>query len=61
VKRYAQLGDTARAAVEAFRAEVESGAFPTAEHSYAMADEEWRAFLESIGEELPQTPTVTPR
>ena len=61
VKRYAQLGDTARAAVEAFRAEVESGAFPTAEHSYTMADEEWRAFLESIGEELPQTPTVTPR
>ena len=61
VKRYAQLGDTARAAVEAFRADVESGAFPTAEHSYTMAEEEWRAFLESIGEELPQTPSVTPR
>ena len=61
VKRYAELGNAAREAVEAFRAEVESGAFPAAEHSYAMEDEEWRAFLESVGEELPQTPTVSPR
>jgi 3-methyl-2-oxobutanoate hydroxymethyltransferase len=54
VKRYAELGDAARGALEAFRAEVESGAFPAAEHSYTMKDEEWRAFLESVGEQLPQ-------
>jgi len=61
VKRYAQLGENARAAIEAFRAEVETGAFPTAEHSYTIDEQEWRAFLESIGEQLPQTPAGTRR
>jgi 3-methyl-2-oxobutanoate hydroxymethyltransferase len=59
VKRYADLGDTVRAALEAFRADVETGAFPTAEHSYTIDDEEWRAFLESIGEQLPRTPAAS--
>jgi 3-methyl-2-oxobutanoate hydroxymethyltransferase len=54
VKRYAELGGAARAAVEAYRADVESGAFPAAEHTYKMDDEEWRSFLESVGEQLPQ-------
>ena len=59
VKRYAELGQAARAALEAFRADVESGAFPTAGHSYTIDDEEWRAFLESIGEQLPRTPAAS--
>jgi len=61
VKRYAELGLAARQALEAFRAEVQSGAFPGPEHAYAIDDEEWRAFLESIGEQLPQSPAPTRR
>ena len=61
VKRYAELGEAARAALEAFRADVQSGAFPGAEHSYAIDEEEWRAFLESIGEQLPQPSAPTRR
>jgi 3-methyl-2-oxobutanoate hydroxymethyltransferase len=61
VKRYAELGDAARSALEAFRADIQSGAFPAAEHSYAMDDEEWRAFLESIGEQLPEASPTTRR
>jgi len=61
VKRYAELGEAARAALEAFRADVQSGAFPGPEHSYAIDDEEWRAFLESIGEQLPQPSAPTRR
>ena len=59
VKRYAELGQAARAALEGFRADVESGAFPAAGHSYTIDDEEWRAFLESIGEQLPRTPAAS--
>ncbi len=61
VKRYAELGQAARAALTAFRAEVESGAFPEAQHSYSIDDDEWRAFLESIGEQLPQPQAPTRR
>ena len=61
VKRYAELGDAARSALEAFRADIQSGAFPAAEHSYTMDDEEWRAFLESIGEQLPEASPTTRR
>ena len=61
VKRYAELGEAARQALEAFRADVQSRAFPAAEHSYSIDDEEWRAFLESIGEQLPQAPAPTRR
>jgi 3-methyl-2-oxobutanoate hydroxymethyltransferase len=59
VKRYAELGDTARAALLAFRADVEAGAFPAAAHSYTIDGDEWRAFLESIGEQLPRTPAAS--
>jgi 3-methyl-2-oxobutanoate hydroxymethyltransferase len=61
VKRYAELGLAARQALEAFRADVQSGAFPGPEHVYAIDDEEWRAFLESIGEQLPRSPAPTRR
>jgi 3-methyl-2-oxobutanoate hydroxymethyltransferase len=61
VKRYAELGEAARQALAAFRADVQAGAFPGAEHSYSIDDEEWRAFLESIGEQLPRAPAPTTR
>ena len=61
VKRYAELGQTTRAAIEAFRADVAKGAFPAAEHSYTIDDNEWEAFLESIGEKLPRTPAGSRR
>jgi 3-methyl-2-oxobutanoate hydroxymethyltransferase len=60
VKRYAELGDATRAALEAFRADIQSRAFPAAEHSYPMDDEDGRAFLESIGEQRPAA-SPTPR
>jgi 3-methyl-2-oxobutanoate hydroxymethyltransferase len=37
-KRYAVLGETIREAVRSYIDEVESAAFPTAEHSFAMED-----------------------
>ena len=45
VKRYADLGTAMREAVAAFRADVETRAFPAPEQSYAIPDEEWRTFL----------------
>lgn len=37
VKRYAELGDAISKATEAYVADVQSGAFPTAAHSFGMA------------------------
>lgn len=47
-KRYADLGDTMRLAFEAYRTDVESRAFPSREHTYAMPEAEWDAFVESM-------------
>jgi len=44
-KRYADIGDDIRSALERFGAEVRSGAFPAEEHTYAMPEEELDAFL----------------
>jgi 3-methyl-2-oxobutanoate hydroxymethyltransferase len=44
VKRYAELGQAMRAAIERYAAEVRSGAFPGPEHAYAMPQEELRLF-----------------
>jgi 3-methyl-2-oxobutanoate hydroxymethyltransferase len=40
VKRYANLADTAREALQAFKADVESGAFPGPEHTFHLKEEE---------------------
>lgn len=40
VKRYANLAQTARDALAAFKADVESGAFPGPEHTFHLKDEE---------------------
>jgi 3-methyl-2-oxobutanoate hydroxymethyltransferase len=50
VKQYADLhGEIARA-LNAYRADVESGLFPASEHTVEMPDEEWEALLEAIGD-----------
>ena len=48
-KRYADLAQAEGAAIEAYRDEVIGGRFPTREHSYAIPEEEWNAFLVSLG------------
>ena len=53
-KRYAELGEAIRAALERFAGEVRSGAFPAEEHTYEMPAEELEAFLSS-----PTTPART--
>jgi 3-methyl-2-oxobutanoate hydroxymethyltransferase len=41
VKQYAHMHDVIAQALTDFKEEVESGAFPTAEHSFTMSDDEW--------------------
>jgi 3-methyl-2-oxobutanoate hydroxymethyltransferase len=54
VKRYADLGGDLRRALGAYRADVLARTFPAAEHSYAMADEEWAAFRGAADEGWPR-------
>ena len=44
VKRYAEVGDTIREALERFAADVRAGAFPEEEHTYSIPGEELAAF-----------------
>ncbi|MGH2488855.1 MAG: 3-methyl-2-oxobutanoate hydroxymethyltransferase, partial [Candidatus Limnocylindria bacterium] len=44
VKRYAQLAEDIRQALTAYAADVRRGAFPAAEHSYGIPDEELALF-----------------
>jgi 3-methyl-2-oxobutanoate hydroxymethyltransferase len=48
VKRYAELRQPMLAAFRTFRDEVESRAFPTADHSFNISDEEWRLFEQGL-------------
>jgi 3-methyl-2-oxobutanoate hydroxymethyltransferase len=48
-RRYASLADEMVRAAEAFRRDVESGAFPGPGQSFSIADEEWGAFLATLG------------
>jgi len=52
VKRYAEVGDDITRAIEAYAADVRAGRFPEDQHTYAMPEEELKAFVES--------PTVRP-
>jgi 3-methyl-2-oxobutanoate hydroxymethyltransferase len=52
VKRYADLAGEIQRALEAYAAEVRSGAFPEEQHTYAMPDEELAVFLKgAVGAE----------
>jgi 3-methyl-2-oxobutanoate hydroxymethyltransferase len=44
VKRYAELGEAVKDALERYTADVRSGAFPSDEHTYSIPDEELAAF-----------------
>ncbi len=46
-RRYADLGGALRAAVAAFKTDVEARAFPGPEHVFSMDEEEWKSFLDS--------------
>lgn len=48
VKKYAQLHKDIAQALAAYKAEVESRAFPAAEHSFAISDDEWQRFMEEL-------------
>ncbi len=44
VKRYANMAEEARAAIGAYVSDVRERRFPAAEHTYPIADDEWRRF-----------------
>jgi 3-methyl-2-oxobutanoate hydroxymethyltransferase len=44
VKRYAEVGDTIKHALERFAADVRTGAFPEDEHTYSIPDDELARF-----------------
>ena len=48
VKRYADLGAAIQEALERYADEVRSGAFPEAQHTYAMPEEEQAAFESAV-------------
>ncbi len=50
VKRYSELGRLVRRAVEDYKEEVSARSFPTPEHAYRMAAEEWYEFQRRSGE-----------
>jgi 3-methyl-2-oxobutanoate hydroxymethyltransferase len=50
VKRYAQLGAEIRHALEAFAADVRSGAFPADEHTYSIPEDELNLFTQATEE-----------
>jgi 3-methyl-2-oxobutanoate hydroxymethyltransferase len=47
VKRYAELGDEIKRALTAYAAEVRSGTFPAAEHTYTIPEEELDLFTQA--------------
>jgi 3-methyl-2-oxobutanoate hydroxymethyltransferase len=49
VKRYADVGETIRGALEEFAADVRAGGFPAEEHTYSMPDEELALFEQAAG------------
>jgi 3-methyl-2-oxobutanoate hydroxymethyltransferase len=48
-KRYAELAELEAEAIAAYKRDVEARAFPAREHTYAIPEEEWQAFLASAG------------
>lgn len=60
-KRFAELGDAQAAAIAAYKHEVEAREFPTREHSYAIPEEEWQAFVASLGARRPDSVEGTGR
>jgi 3-methyl-2-oxobutanoate hydroxymethyltransferase len=59
VKRYADLACQLRDALAAYAADVRARTFPGPEHAYSIRDDEWAAFLTTIG--APQPPVELAR
>ena len=53
VKRYADLAGTIRTALEAYVADVRSGKFPDAQHTYSMPDDERELFESALAAQGP--------
>ena len=51
VKKYAELHGDMERAFQAYIADVQTRAFPAEEHSVAIKDEEWKAFLTAVKRE----------
>jgi len=49
VKKYAELHVVMAEAFSQYKLDVEQGQFPTPGHCFEMPDEDWNAFLESVG------------
>jgi 3-methyl-2-oxobutanoate hydroxymethyltransferase len=56
VKRYESLYERTVEALSAYRADVESRAFPAAEHVYEMPDDEWAALEADLADEASAAP-----
>ncbi len=52
-KRYANLHATIGEAIAQYKSEVESRAFPAAEHTFAIREEEWAALLQMLEDPEP--------
>jgi 3-methyl-2-oxobutanoate hydroxymethyltransferase len=50
VKRYAEVGEAVKDALERYTSDVRSGAFPGEEHTYSIPDEELAAFEKSLAD-----------
>ncbi len=50
VKRYASLHEEMNKAFAAYKADVEDKAFPAAEHTFTMDDDQWEVLLRELGD-----------
>jgi len=50
VKRYTSLHEQMSEAFSAYKADVEKKSFPSAEHTFTMKDDQWKALLDELGE-----------
>ena len=59
VKRYAEVGDVIRTALEAFAADVRERRFPEERHTYAMPEDELAVFERAVQTGSTEAPTRT--
>lgn len=53
VKRYANLSGEMRKAFREYKADVQAKAFPSAEHTVEMSEDEWKCLVDKIARESP--------
>jgi 3-methyl-2-oxobutanoate hydroxymethyltransferase len=52
--RYAEIGTDTAKALQAYLKDVSAHVFPAEQHTFRMPEEEWHAFLASVGARLPE-------